>query len=71
MSEELEVEVLPFGGIGGGGGGPSNEGRGGGGGGAGAEERDGVFEDVWPVWTWWRASCGSMPFWLFQVTPDG
>ena len=71
MSEELEVEVPPFDGIGGGGGGPSKEGRGGGGGGAGPEERSVVFEDVWPVWTWWRASCGSMPFWLFQVTPDG
>ena len=52
MSEELEVEVPPFAGIGGGAGGPSNEGRGGGGGGAGAEERGGVFEDVCPVWTW-------------------
>ena len=71
MSDELAIGVTPFGGIGGGGGGPSKEGRGGGGGGAGAADGGGDFDDVSPVWTWWRASCGSMPSWLFQVTPDG
>lgn len=71
MSDELDIGVTPFGGIGGGGGGPSNAGIGGGGGGAGPEDGDEIFEDIWPVWTSWRASCGSMPFSLFQVTPDG
>ena len=71
MSDELEVGVTPFGGIGGGGGGPSNEGRGGGRGEAGPVVGGRFFADAWPVWTSWRASCGSMPFWLFQVTPDG
>ncbi len=52
MSDELEVGMTPFGGIGGGGGGPSNEGRGGGGGGARpVDDGGGVFEDGWPVWT--------------------
>lgn len=49
MSDELEVGVTPFGGIGGGGGGPSNEGRGGGGGAAGPEVGGMFFADVWPV----------------------
>ena len=46
MSDELEVEVTPFGGIAGGGGGPSNEGSGGGGGGAGPEDGSGAFDDA-------------------------
>ena len=56
MSEELEVGVIPFVGMGGGGGGPSKEGSGGGGGGPDADEGPGDLEDVWPDWTWWRAS---------------
>lgn len=72
MSEVLAPEV-PLVGISGGGG-ASNDGRGGGGGGDGTFEVDGAVEALdgdWPDWTSWRASIGSIPFLLFQVTPVG
>ena len=52
----------------------SNVGRGGGGGGGGAADVEGAVgdcDDGWPDWTSWRASSGSIPDLLFQVTPDG
>lgn len=73
MSDVLEVDVVPLGGIGGGGG-PSKAGSGGGGGGGGGAGADddggGVLLEVSLAWTSWRAFCGSIPL-LFQVTPLG
>lgn len=66
--DKLETSFV---GTGGGGGALSNEGRGGGGGGAGPV-LDGVaagFEVAWLNCTSRSASCGSMPFRLFHVTP--
>ena len=71
MSEVPPAEdVVPFVDIGGGGGTLSNDGRGGGGGGAGVDVVGDVVGEC-PDWTCRRASNGSMPSWLFQVTPVG
>ena len=51
MSDELDCDVVPLGGMGGGGGGPSKVGSGGGGGAAPEAARGCGDCGVWPDWT--------------------